>query len=223
MKKILIPIIIIIIAGLVIWRLNSSSSNGGIFGDKNATSTESIPTSQTVEVSSKLSEYKNDELGFSVKYPTSWEIGESPSNITFIIPKGDPKEKNTIGTVEAKIDIISSKCTFPPVATVSERDSVTVDGQVFNMISISNTLQGRNYFSRIFSMQKGSICYYFTFSSITLSPSAQGIPVAEISKVGATNKTVVDAADNQFKDLVKSFKFVVGPAGQDESKVTPKN
>ncbi len=223
MKKILIPIIVILIAGAVIWRLNSPVGSIGGNDDRNATSTASVPTSQTTVVSTKLSEYKNDELGFSVKYPTSWEIGESSTNITFIIPKGDSKEKNTIGNLEAKIDIVSSKCSFPPVTTVSERDTVMVGDLPFSMISISNTIQGRNYFSRLYSLQKGSICYYFTFSSITLSPSGQGIPAADAQKVGAQNKTIVDMADTQFKDMVKSFKFVVGPAGQDETKVVPSN
>lgn len=220
MKKILIAVIIIVIAGLVIWRFNSPA--GGNLGGKNATSTASVPTSQTTVVSTKLSEYKNEELGFSVKYPTSWEKGESAANITFTIPKGDGKEKNTIGSLESKIDVITGKCSFPPVTTVSERDTVMVGDLPFNMISIANTIQGRNYFSRLFYMQKASICYYFTFSSITLSPSAQGVAPADIGKVGAANKTIVDAADAQFKDMVKSFKFVEGPAGQDETKVTPK-
>jgi hypothetical protein len=222
MKKILIPIIIIIIAGLVIWRLNSPA--GGLLGggNENASSTESVPTSQTTLVSTKISEYVNGELGFSVKYPTVWEIGESPANVTFIIPKGDGKEKNTIGNLEAKIDVVSAKCAFPPVTTVSERDTVMVGDLPFNMISIANTIQGRNYFSRLFSLQKGSICYYFTFSSIALSPSSQGIPAADAQKVGATNKSIIDAADTQFKDMVKSFKFVEGPEGQDETQVSPK-
>lgn len=223
MKKILIPIIVIIIAGLVFWKFSGSTGIVGNSGNKNGTSTESIPTSQTVVVSTKLSEYKNDELGFAIKYPTNWERGESAANITFAIPKGETKDKNTIGNLEAKIDIISTKCTFPPVTTVSERDTVVVGDQSFNMISIANTIQGRNYFSRIFSLQKGSICYYFTFTSIILSPSAQGIPAGDVQKVGALNKTIVDTADIQFKDMVKSFRFVVGPAGEDEAKVAPKN
>lgn len=222
MKKILISIIVIVIAGLVIWRLGVGT-NGLGGGDKNATSTASIPTSQTTTVSSKISEYKNDELGFAVKYPTDWERGDSPANVTFVVPKGDSKDKNTIGSLEAKIDVVSAKCAFPPVTTVSERDTVMVGTLPFNMISIANTIQGRNYFSRLYSLQKGSICYYFTFSSITLSPSSQGISATDGQKVGATNKSIVDTADNQFKDMVKSFRFVEGPAGLDETKVAPKN
>ena len=42
------------------------------------------------------------------------------------------------------------------------------------MISMSNTVQGRNYFNRMYTLQKDSVCYYFTFSSITSSPTSKG-------------------------------------------------
>jgi hypothetical protein len=87
---------------------------------------------------------------------------------------------------------------------------------------MSNTVQGRNYFNRMYSLQKDSICYYFTFSSITLSPTNKGYTGADAQRVGARNLTLVDTADSQFKDMVKSFVFVVGPAGKDETTVPPK-
>lgn len=218
MKKILTILIVLVIIGAVIWKFGSSNGTPNPVTDD----TTSVPTSQTVVVSDKLSEYKNDELGFSVKYPTSWEKLESPSNVTFSIPTLDEKEKNTIGKLESKIDIISGNCTFPPVTTIKERSTLKVKDMTFNMISLSNTVQGRNYFNRMYSLQKDSVCYFLTFSAITLSPTSKGYTGAEAQKIGARNLTLVDTADSQFKDMVKSFSFVVGPEGKDEGTISPK-
>ena len=173
-------------------------------------------------MSDKLSEYKNDELGFSVKYPTAWEKIESSSNVTFNLPYQDQTEKNTVGRLDIKIDVVSGSCGFPPVTTIKERNSVAVKDLTFNMISMSNTVQGRNYFNRMYTLQKDSICYYFTFTSITSSPSSKGYTGADAQKIGARNVLIVDTADSQFKDLIKTFDFVVTPVGQDESKISPK-
>lgn len=222
MKKIIILIIAVLIIVAVAWRFNSNSSSSVVGGvDNNASSTVSVPTSQTVVVSTNMSEYKNDELGFSVKYPTTWERTEAPNNVNFVITV-DPKTKNTVGNLQAKIDVISGKCAFPPVTSVKERDTLTVGDLSLNMISIANTVQSRHYFNRMYSLQKGSICYFFTYSSITTSPAAKGLTGADAQKAAANNTTLVDAADTQFKDLVKSFKFVTGPAGQDETTASPK-
>lgn len=219
MKKIIILVIAVLVIGAVVWKFNGTSipQLQTPYGE----STTTVVTSQTVKVSDKLSEYRNDELGFAVKYPTTWEKLESPSNVTFTVPTMNDKEKNTINNLDAKIDIISAKCAFPPVTTIKERDTLTVGALSFNMISIANTVQGRNYFNRMYSLQKDSVCYFFTFSSITLSPASKGFTGADIQKVGARNKVLVDTADAQFKDMIKSFNFVVGPAGQDETKVSP--
>ncbi len=185
-----------------------------------------VPTSETIKVSEKLSEYKNDELGFSVKYPTNWVKFDSASNVTFdglVNEKTGPTDvKNTIGKLEASVDVVSGKCAFPPVTTVKERDTIKVGDLSFNMISIANTVQNRSYFNRMYSLQKDSICYFFSFSAITSSPASKGYTGETAQTVGARNKTLVDTADSQFKDMVKSFAFVVGPAGQDETKVSPK-
>ena len=220
MKKIIILVVILAVLGAVVWRFNDSRS--GDENDEPKTPEEvKVPSSQTVQVSDKLSEYKNEELGFSVKYPTNWERGESAANVNFVMLSDSDLEKNTMGNLQAKIDVASGKCTFPPVTTASERDTLTVDGHTFSMISIANTVQGRNYFNRIYSLQKDSICYYFTLSSIILNPTSRGYVGADAQKIAARNTMLLDTADTQFKDMVKSFKFVVGPQGQDEATVSP--
>jgi hypothetical protein len=224
MKKTLIVIIVLIIIGAVVWRTNlsTSPSTSGTSTTTSQVNEPSVPSSQTVKISEKLSEYKNDELGFSVKYPTTWEKVESPTSVSLVVPTADEKEKNTVAKIESKINVNSGKCAFPPVTTIKERNSITVKDLTFNMISMSNTLQGKTYFNRMYSLQKGPICYYFTLSAITSSPSSKGYTGTDAQKIGARNTALVDTADTQFKDMVKSFVFVVGPAGQDEAKVSPK-
>jgi hypothetical protein len=221
MKKIIILVAVLAVLGAVIWRFNTTTTDSGRNDDETKAEEEKVPTSQTVVVSNKLSEYKNEELGFSVNYATDWEMGESPSSVTFSMLSDSDTEKNTIGNLQAKIDVFSGNCSFPPVTTVKERDVLKVGDLNFNMISIANTVQGRNYFNRIYSLQKGSICYYFTFSSIVLNPANKGYVGADAQKVAARNTVLVDTADTKFKDMVKSFKFVVGPVGQDEATVSP--
>lgn len=221
MKKIITIIIILLVVGGIAWKVKNSPATDATKEDN-----VNVPTSETIKVSEKLSEYKNDELGFSVKYPTNWVKFDSASNVTFdalVNEKSGPTDvKNTIGKLEATVDVVSGKCAFPPVTTVKERDTVKVGDNTFNMISISNTVQNRSYFNRMYSLQKDSVCYFFSFASITSNPASKGYTGTVAQQVGAQNKTLVDTADSQFKDMVKSFAFVVGPAGQDETKVSPK-
>src|SRR5690349_18259576 len=192
MKKPIIILIVIVIAGLVIWGISS----GGVsfWGNKSATSTSSsskspsLPTSEKTKISSKISEYKNDELGFSVKYPSAWEVEESPSSIGFIAPARSGK--NTVNKLETKIEVMARKCSFPPVTTIKERTTTQLGSSTLNMISMSNSVQGRNYFDRMYTLQKGSICYVMTFSSLTLNPTSKGYAGGELQQVNANNKAI---------------------------------
>lgn len=222
MKKIIIFIVVVVILGGLVWRFNSDSSpSKTVDRDSKSTTTDSVKISNTVVVSNKLSEYKNEELGFSIKYPTTWEKTDSLNNVNFYIA-ADSTKVNTIGNLQVKVEVISGKCAFPPVTTVKERDTLVVGDLNFNMISISNTVQTRNFFNRMYSLQKGSVCYYFTYSAINTTPSAKGLTAADAQKAASNNTIITDQTDTQFKDMVKSFKFIVGPVGEDEAKVSPK-
>ncbi len=130
-------------------------------------------------------------------------------------------DTNTIGKLEAGILVSSGKCAFPPVTTIKERSTLKNGDLTFNMISMSNSVQGRNYFDRMYSLQKDSICYTFSFSSIALNPANKGYKGSEATQMSNNNKALVDSADAAFINMVKSFQFVVGPVGQDETKVNP--
>ncbi len=222
MKKISILVVLLVIILAIVWRYNSSSDTATNTTNNQEEVTVSVPSKETVKVSDKISEYKNNELGFAVKYPTAWSVEESVSGVSFFVPTDKEVEKNTVRNLKTDINVLSGKCSFPAVTTVKERDTVKVGDLSFNMISIANTVQGTNYFNRIYTLQNNSICYVFTLTSVTSSPTGKGYSATDIQKIGSVNKTLVDTADTQFKDMIKSFKFVTGPEGQDETKIAPK-
>jgi hypothetical protein len=61
----------------------------------------------------------------------------------------------------------------------------------------------------------------FSFSSITLDPASKGLTGSNITQAQNNNKALLMSADTAFTDIVKTFAFVTGPAGQDEAKVAP--
>ena len=135
--------------------------------------------------------------------------------------KGLKSENKAIAKLQAEIGITGGKCTFPPATTISDRGTLKVGENTFNMISISSNVQGRGYFNRVYSLQKGSICYGFTFSTITLAPDSKGLTGSNITQAQNNNKAIINTADTAFTDMVKSFAFLTSPAGVDESTVPP--
>lgn len=222
MKKISILVILLLVIGGIAWRYNSSTTTNTDSSKNDDNTTVSVPSKETIKISDKISEYKNNELGFSVKYPTLWSVEESTNGVSFFVPTDKSAEKNTVRNLKADVNVISGKCSFPAVTTVRERDTVKVDNLTFNMISIANTVQGTNYFNRIYTLQNNSICYVFTLTSVTSSPTGKGYSATDTQKIGVTNKTLVDTADTEFKDMIKTFKYITGPEGQDETKIAPK-
>ena len=60
-----------------------------------------------------------------------------------------------------------------------------------------------------------------SFSSITLNPTTKGYKGSEATQMSNNNKALVDSADAAFTTMVKSFAYVTGAAGQDETTVVP--
>lgn len=188
-------------------------------GDSTAVSSP-VPVIETTKVSSKTSKFENAELGFAVNYTSTWEAENTDSGVSFIMPI-DKNQVSTVAKLEAKVNVYASKCSFPPVTTIKDRGTIQIGELTANMISMSNTVQGRAYFDRMYSLQKGSICYMFSFSSIALSPESKGLTGSNIIQAQNNNKAVINTADTEFTNMVKSFVFVQGPAGKDEAKVAP--
>lgn len=219
MKKSIIIIIVLVIVGLLAWKFGGSQPNVTP-EDLSSPTASSAPSTESTKVSDKITAYKNNELGFSIKYPTPWELGTSDFGISLVIPF-DGKDKNTIKKLSANVSVAPSKCAFPPVTTVKDRGTLKSGDLTFNTISMSNSVQGVNYFDRMYSLQKDKTCYLFTFSSINLSPASKGYKGSEATQIANNNKALIDSADQAFTEMIKSFKFETGPQGQDEAQVVP--
>jgi hypothetical protein len=217
MKKSISIIVVLIIIGSVAWfftRGNDSVKESVT----NAGGTISVnPTSMT-KVTDLISMYRNDELGFSVQYPTAWTSEASASGVLFGIPTGAAVAgENTMNKLQVNIDVVPGTCAFPQVTTIAERDTIKVNDIAFNMIAMKNSVQGRQYFNRMYSTPKGSVCYMFNFASIATNPSSKGFTADKLDKVNLANKNLADAADAAFQKLVKSFAYVTTPDGENEA------
>jgi len=217
---ILIAVIIIIV---IIWVGRSGSGSVANDNGTNPTAnptTSSAPVVENTKVTSKTSKYENAELGLAVNYPTAWEADNTNSGVAFIMPI-DKSQVSTVAKLEADINVAAGKCAFPPVTTVKDRGTLAVGDNTLSTISMANTVQGRAYFNRMYSLQQGAVCYMFVFSSITLSPDSKGMTGSTLTQAQNNNKALVATADADFIAMVKSFTFVQGPAGVDETKAPP--
>ena len=86
---------------------------------------------------------------------------------------------------------------------------------------MQNSVDGRNYFDQLYSLQKGNVCYMFTFESVTINPTTKGFSVADVSKINANSQSHIDDANAAFKAVVQSFAFVTPPAGEPETSYHP--
>src|SRR3989338_7101917 len=211
----IVIVAILVIIGIV-WYGRGQSV--GPSADEQATTTVSIPSSSTTRVSDKFSQYQNSELGFAVTYPSTWEAERVDTGVTFIMPI-DRTQVSTVATLRADVNAVSTKCAFPPVTKIKDRATVPVGDNSFNMISMSNTVQGRTYFNRMFSLQKENICYFFSFSSV--ASSTQKMTGSNLVQAENNNKAIINTTDTAFTEMVKSFTFVSGPQGEDETKAAP--
>ncbi|MEI6397058.1 MAG: hypothetical protein WCO48_03240 [Candidatus Taylorbacteria bacterium] len=220
-SKIISAILIVIAIVVVIIISRSRNPVDDAVSGSNTDNSDNTPlVSETTKLSGNLSEYHNAELGFALKYPSEWEKEEGNAGVTLIIPI-DMNQVSTVATLQTSIQVTSGICAFPPVTTIKDRSTVKVGANTFNMISMSNTVQGRTYFNRMYSLQQNDVCYMFSFASIALDPISKGLTGTNVTQAQNNNKAIVNTADSAFTDVVKSFTFVAGPQGQDESTVTP--
>ncbi len=220
MKKSIVIVIVFVIIGLGVWLWGAKTPSTTPTDTTGSATTVSAPVSEVTKISDKLTQYKNDELGFSVNYPSAWEKTSMDSGDSFVIPQGKP-DSTTIGKLESKIVVTSGKCAFPPVTTIKDRSTIKSGTMSFNTISMSNSVKGINYFDRMYSLDHNNICYMFSFSSINTNPANKGFKGSEATVIANNNKAVIDSADQAFAAVVKSFQYTSTPAGQDEASVVP--
>ncbi len=217
-SKIIAAILIIIAIIVIVIIAKTGSHSTKVADDATVTDNNTPILSETTKLSGNLSEYHNAELGFALKYPSEWQKEDGNAGVTFIIPI-DTTQVSTVATLQATIQVISGTCAFPPVTSIKERSTVTLGANSYNMISMSNTVQGRVYFNRMYSLQKDDVCYIFSFASLNLSPDSKGLKGSDLTQAQNNNKAIVNTADSAFTEVIKTFNFVSGPQGQDESTV----
>ncbi|MDE2188425.1 MAG: hypothetical protein KGJ35_01705 [Patescibacteria group bacterium] len=210
---------VIIIAIIFVVRSHMAPGPGGAASMINGNNSASVSPTETTKLSSSLSKFQNEELGFSVNYPTSWQIESAPAGATFIIPDQFPE--TTIGTLEASIQVIPGTCAFPPVVSVKDKGQLNVGSLTFDTMTIQNSVQGRGYFDHFYSLQNGNVCYMFLLDSVTLNPTTKGFSSSDVPKITANNQSHISDADAAFNDVVKSFTFVAPPAGEPETSYHP--
>ncbi|MDE1975214.1 MAG: hypothetical protein KGI49_01750 [Patescibacteria group bacterium] len=216
-------VFVLIIIGLIVWFGNKSSGPAtpvAPLGEATGSSTQSVAVSETTKVSGSTSQYENAELGFSVQYPSSWEKDETTTGVQFIMPI-DQTQVSTVAKLESDIAVVPGKCAFPPVTTVQDKGTINVGNMKFNTISMSNNVQGRSYFDRMYSYQDSNICYAFHFSYIALSPEAKGLTGSNLTQAQNNNKAIQSTSDAAFTSMVKSFALVTLPAGESETQANP--
>lgn len=219
MKKSLLWLVIVIIVFVGIFILSKDNKPSSLV--ENNTGEKVVPVIETEKLSSTLSRFENSELGFAVNYPSAWEMNNADVGVNFIVPI-DKKQVSTVAKLQSAITVIPGKCSFPPVTTIKDRDVMKTDKFSFNMITMTNSVQGREYFDRMFSLQQNNICYIFHFSSIVSSPESKGLTGSNITQAKNNNKAIISTVDTEFINMIKSFALVQGPVGQDEAKATPK-
>ena len=222
MKKLtlwVILVLIVVIVGILVFGDKKKEVPSGNDSEKQSTSV-SVPVIETTKVSSKTSKFENAELGIAINYPSNWQAENTDRGVTFIVPI-DKEQVSTMAKLQADINVFPGKGSFPPVTTIQDRGTLKIGDMTANMISMTNNVQGRSYFNRMYSLQKDSLCYMFSFSSIALSPESQKLTGSNITQAQNNNKALINTADSEFTTMVKSFTFVESKAGQDETKVNP--
>jgi hypothetical protein len=221
-RNILVGVIVIavVIVGIV-WYGGRSPESPSVavlnpLAQVTGSTTAALPVSETTKVSGSLSKYQNAELGFTVQYPSTWEKEETNTGVQFILPI-DPTQVSTAAKLEVDINVAGGKCAFPPVTTVTERKTVTINTLPFNMISMSNSVQGRSYFNRMYSLDNGGVCYMFSLAYIALSPESKNLTGSNLTQAQNNNKALLNTADADFTAMIKTFAFVAPPKGQDET------
>jgi len=216
-----IVVIVIIIIAVVIGKHGSSTSSNVSSSASNQAGNSSapIPVTEVASSSNGTTQYTNNELGFSVDYPASWSIEADPSGPSFTIPLtvagSNSAAVNTIATLAASIYTTSGACAFPTLgASASTKISTTTVGSnSFGTLSVQNSTSALNYTDLMYTLQqgtgKGQYCYVFAFGAVSKKTTD--------TATQDNNNSIISQASQEFTAMVKSFAFVVGPAGQSET------
>ncbi len=154
----------------------------------------------TTKVSSTLTKYENDELGFTVTYPNAWSLVDEAAGPSFIIPARAAGETSAspFASIEASIGFKGGTCTI-------KGSTVKVGALSFVATTSTQVAKGKTNFKHVYSLSQDGVCYLFTLDS------------SVDSSIASAHQPIITAADQSFTDMIKSFAPVVGPAGDSET------
>jgi len=221
-----IVVIVIIIIAVVIGRQGSSTSVTSSTTSSNSSASNQagdgsapIPVTEVASSSNGITQYTNNELGFSVDYPALWKVEADPSGPSFTIPLTvagpNPSTQNTIATLAASIYTTSGACAFPTLGSSASTkvSTTTVGSNSFGTLSVQNSTSALDYTDMMYTLQQGTgrgqYCYVFAFGAISKKTTNTAIQ--------DNNNSIISEATQGFTAMVKSFAFVVGAAGQSET------
>ena len=231
-----VAVIVIILIVVFVSRGSSAPSTtnnqttGNTVTTLNGNTAPTAPIASTVveQVSSGVKKYQNDELGFSVNYPSAWKVEDAADGPLFTMPLTAASTaaaggKTTLLTLEASIYFVPGNCAFPAVATssITGRSTVTAGNLQFKMIKVATTVKALSYYDEMYTLQQGTAsapsCYVFSFASIAASPASKKIAAADTAAVTANNQSLITKASEDFLAMVKTFAVVTTADGQSET------
>jgi hypothetical protein len=193
----IVVVIIIVLVGIIALKRGTPSPEAQL----QTLATELPATiSETTKVSSTLTKYENDELGFTVTYPNTWALSDSPSGPSFIIPAKAAGETSgsPFASIEASIGFAGGACS-------AKGTPLKVGSLSFMTTSTTETIKAQSHMKHVYALAQDGVCYLFTLESATAS------------SIAGAHAPIITSADQAFTDMVKSFAPVVSAAGDSET------
>jgi hypothetical protein len=199
-KNTLVIVGIIIVAIIIIVFAFGHKKTAPGAGLENLASELPSTIASTTKVSSTLTKYENDELGFTVTYPSAWSLVDAASGPSFIIPARAAGETSAspFASIESSIGFKGGACTV-------KGTSLKVGALSFVSTTTTQTNKGKTNFKHVYALSQDGVCYLFTLDS------------AVDTTIATAHQPIITAADQAFTDAVKSFAPVTGPAGDSET------
>ncbi|MFA6602120.1 MAG: hypothetical protein WCT02_04700 [Candidatus Paceibacterota bacterium] len=177
-----------------------------------ATSTDLVATSTVNRASWKV--YSNDELGFTLKYPSDLIVNNTDNILILAFPKKTyfhwPLQDDVTLTVSATTSCPTAKAlgeTF-----FNQSGTLTVDGQKFNTFESDDAAAGNRYTTITYSISGNDACYLVVFND-------HGVNGAGLY---VNDQILVKKYDNQHDvDMAKVTDVVYGILGSFQVKILP--
>jgi len=223
-KYTLIAVLIIIIAGIIIWRQNKQKEEFSVI----PTSTPTLTPSPTPDEIANWGTYQNGEYGFEIKYPSDfekavWENFEF-SNISgdfkgFLlvqlkIPSSFLESKFYFPDIRIEVDdknVCDKLDQFPEVnEDLTTKEPLTIGNITFAKREKENTNPGVSYDKIIYYTINNNKCYSITLFNIISTSSIESLGnqdeiIKEKNKILGDKKKLISFLEQK---ILTTFKFL---------------